>query len=274
MACVTGSNGMSLPLITCYYWQRGFVLSAPSFMLDRQQKPYRRLAATLMHASRGPILLETGEGEITEARTVLIAPKTLRRRILALNSDITIVDLSVATPAFAALSPLLSGESVRVLDGTPLTPLLERLAGLRRGELPAEQLPALIEEMVLRLSGRSVLPAAAHPRIAQVLAEIERLPLHAVSLSVLAEQVHMSPSRLRHLFSEQMGCSLTHYLRWAAVWKGVWLWSRGRPLAEIVEEVGFHDLAHLNRAFNEVFGLNPSMLFDPGQVGLHRCDWV
>ena len=45
------------------------------------------------------------------------------------------------------------------------------------------------------------------------------------------------------------------------------------PLVEVSEAAGFHDLAHLNRAFNEVFGLNPSTVFDPGQVRLVRCAW-
>jgi AraC-like DNA-binding protein len=257
---------------TAYYWRRGFMLLAPSYSLDRSQNPYRRLSATLILALRNPFTLETGAGERLEARAALIAPKVLRRRLCA-DSDIVICDLAVVTPEYLALAPMLNGASVLELDFASVAPLVADFAYAQRGELDAKALRDLLHRTIFCLTGRQPQPPRLDPRIAQVLQLIEEQPLNAVSLSWLAGQVQLSASRLRHLFQEQVGSSLTHYLRWSAVWKGVWLWSRGRPFIEVAEAAGFHDLAHINRAFNEVFGMNPSALSNSNQVRLIRCDW-
>jgi AraC-like DNA-binding protein len=260
--------------LTVYYWRRGFVLLAPSFALDRSENPYRRLSATLMLAFRNPFTLETGDGDCLEARAALIAPKVLRRRICADNSDIVIFDLAVATPEFHALASILNGASVRELDFARVAALAADFACAQRGELDAEALRGLLYRTIVCLTGLHPQPPQLDPRIAHVLQLIEEQPLNAVSLSRLAGQVHLSASRLRHLFQQQTGCSLTHYLRWSAVWKGIWLWSRARPWIEVAEAAGFYDYAHINRAFYEVFGMNPSMIFsNPNQVRLIRCDW-
>ena len=92
-----------------------------------------------------------------------------------------------------------------------------------------------------------------------------------MTLTALARRLCLSPSRLRHLFKEVTGNTVSHYARWAAVWRVVSLWSQGRRLTEIAQEVRFHDLAHLDHAFNEVFGLNPSSVINPENVTLIRC---
>ncbi|MEK6788198.1 MAG: AraC family transcriptional regulator [Pseudomonadota bacterium] len=262
------------PVFTSYYWHRGFLMLAPTFVLERQDKPYRRLSATLMYAAGKPFVIETGDGTVTEARAVLIAPKVLRRRIVAVDSDLMICDLSVATPHFNAVASLLGGDDVTVLDAACFAGLNDEIALAQKAELPVERVPALIDNLIFALTGERPEALPLHPRIAQVLALIEESSLDAVSLPWLAEQVHLSPSRLRHLFTEQIGCSLTHYCRWSAVWKGVWLWSRGMSLLDVVVETGFHDMAHINRAFNEVFGLNPSSLANADQIRLMRCPMI
>lgn len=191
-----------------------------------------------------------------------------------MQSDLFICDLAVATPEFNALVPLMNAAAVRELDATLFDTLRPDLDRMHRGELPAEELQSFIGRMVFALCGRQPVSPTLHPSIARALQLIDEYPMNVVTLPWLAERVQLSPSRLRHLFVEQVGSSLTHYLRWTALWKGGWLWSRGTPLIELAEQVGFHDLAHVNHAFNEVFGVNPSYMFNPQQVRLLRCEWT
>jgi AraC family transcriptional regulator of arabinose operon len=260
------------PFITLYYWRHGFVLLAPSFLLDRSKSPYRRLSATLMHASKKPFTLETGISDTVTARAALIGPRVARRRILAMQSDILICDMSVTTPEYNALRPLLGDQPVRALDETAFAPLQPDIDRMHRGELPAGDLQQTIGNIVFAVTGQRPAARALHPKISQALQLIDDTRMDEVTLPWLAGRVHLSPSRLRHLFTEQVGSSLTHYLRWNALWKGVWLWSRGTPLSELAEAVGFHDLAHVNRTFNEYFGVNPSALYNPDQVRVFRCE--
>jgi AraC-like DNA-binding protein len=64
---------------------------------------------------------------------------------------------------------------------------------------------------------------------------------------------------------------VSHYARWTAVWKAALLWAHGTPFTELAHEVGFYDLAHLDHAFVETFGVNPSTVIDPAAVRLIRC---
>jgi AraC-like DNA-binding protein len=90
-------------------------------------------------------------------------------------------------------------------------------------------------------------------------------------LPALGKRLHLSTSRLRHLFQEELGCSVTHYARWAAVWKAARAWKHGTPFTDLAHAVGFYDLAHLDHAFIETFGVNPSTVIDPAQITLIRC---
>jgi AraC-like DNA-binding protein len=181
--------------------------------------------------------------------------------------------MAIATPEYLALDSLLKETSVRELDSSVLVPFFADFESAGRGELDGTSLRNLLHRVIFSLTGKKPQPPKLHPRIIQVLKLIDERPMSVVNLTWLAEQVHLSPSRLRHLFQEQTGSSLTHYLRWNTVWKGIWLWSPGQSLTEVVKAVGYHDRAHLNRAFNEVFGMNPSTFFHPEQVRLIRCDW-
>lgn len=261
------------PLFTLYYWRYGFVLLAPSFVLDRNQNPYRRLSATFMYASKAPFVLETGAADTLTTRAALIGPKVPRRRLRAVHSQLLICDLSVATPEFNALRSLLGNRPVQALDEAAFTAAQADIDRMHAGELLPEELQPCIRGLVEALSGQKIASLQLDPRIALALELIDEHPMYEVTLTWLAGKVHLSPSRLRHLFTEQVGCSLTHYLRWTAIMKGAWLWSRGMPLADINAHVGFHDLAHANHVFNELFGLNPSLLANPDMVRLFRCDW-
>jgi AraC-like DNA-binding protein len=57
----------------------------------------------------------------------------------------------------------------------------------------------------------------------------------------LAESVHLSQSRLEHLFKEQLGCTI------------------GRMRAAL--RTGFADAAHFSRTFRALFGLQPTRVF-------------
>lgn len=257
---------------TVYYWRAGFILVAPSFQLDRRQNPYRRLSATLIVARSEPFLLETGVGTWT-ASALLIRPKVERLQIRADRSDLMICDLSLTSHEFSGLAPLLTAAPVMQLGAEELQPLTDCFDSALDGALPIESLRKRLHQVLESIGAKPLVPRPIDARIATVMRLIDEHPLDATSLEWLAQEVHLSPSRLRHLFKEELGSNLTHYLRWAAIWKGVWLWSHGRPLSEIATLSGFHDSAHFNRAINEVFGLNPSTLLDPSRFRLIRAAW-
>jgi AraC-like DNA-binding protein len=259
------------PWFTCYYWRQGFVSFSPSLVIDRSDNPYRRPSAGLFVSLHAPFIIETGNGDRLETQAALIAPNVLRRRIVA-ESSLVVFDISVLAPEFHALAPLFAGMPVRELNASTLAPLAGDFSRARHGTLDAASARNLVHQTVFNLSGRRPEPPKWHPRIAQLLQMVHEQPLHAVNLTWLAKQVNLSSSRLRHLFREQAGISLSQYLRWNAIWRAAWLWSPGKPWTTYAVAAGFHDFSHFNRTFNEIFGINPSTLSDPGRALLVRCE--
>lgn len=100
---------------------------------------------------------------------------------------------------------------------------------------------------------------------------VEQLPFDALSVAMLARDVGLSDSRLRDLFKKAMGCRLSQYMRWIAAWKAVSLWREGMKFTDVALAAGFHDLAHADHAFAEIFGLSPSEITDTRWMSFHKC---
>lgn len=248
--------------MTIYYGGRRFLLLAPTFVLE-PTTPYRRLSSTLLLARRRPFSIQYGDGETITSRAVVVRPKVPRRRLVAVDSDLAIFDLPLRWQPDVA--------PVRELAFERLEHLLPALDEAATGAMPHARVDALFEEATAAVLGGTPRPRS-DPRVDEALRLIDAWPFESVTLEALARRLAISPSRLRHLFKDVTGHTVGHYARWTAVWRGISLWSRGRRLTDIAHEVGFHDLSHLDRAFVEVFGLNPSSLIRPEDVTLVTRD--
>jgi AraC-like DNA-binding protein len=246
-------------------------MMATSFVLDRASSPYRRLSASLLLACGGPFLLEVGDGVTLTTRAALVAPKVRRRRTVALDSRLALFDIPIGSPEYAALEPTLRTQQILSLEFEPFAHFVPTLERGFAAELTCREVDELFRSAVYAVTGRMPATRKLDPRIATAMELIDQVSFDQVTLSSLAKRLCLSPSRLRHLFQTETGCSVTHYARWSAVWKAASLWTRGTPLTEIAHEVGFFDLAHLDHAFMETFGVNPSLVIDPSQVTLIRC---
>jgi AraC-like DNA-binding protein len=256
---------------TVYYGARRFLLAAPHFVLDRAKDPYRRLSATVLIACRAPFQLEIGDDPPLTAQVALIAPKVPRRRLIAVDSDVVIFDIPIQSPEFLALAPLMRAAPVQVFDAARVDELRPALLRTLGGGASCAEVGALFTAVARSLSGIEPRPRALDPRIEKAMQLIATLPLAEVELAQLAGRLHLSPSRLRHLFKDELGSTVSHYARWLAVWRAVALWTQGKALTQIAHEVGFYDLAHLDHAFVELFGLNPSTIIDHRNVTLIKC---
>jgi AraC-like DNA-binding protein len=256
---------------TAYYRNRRFLMLATSFVLDRGSSPYRRLSASLMLACGEPFRLEVGDALTLTTRAALVSPKVRRRRTVALDSRLAIFDIPMGSPEYAALEPTLQEQQVLSLELERFVSLLPTLEKGFATTLSCAEVDGLFESAVYTVTGRRPPARQVDARVARAIDLIDEVPLDQVRLTWLAKRLSLSPSRLRHLFQTETGCSVTHYARWAAVWKAASLWTRGVPLTEIAHEVGFYDLAHLDHAFVETFGVSPSVIIDPSRITLVRC---
>jgi AraC family transcriptional regulator len=96
---------------------------------------------------------------------------------------------------------------------------------------------------------------------------IQRVIDHAVAHlepslgdAAAAAGVHLSPSRLRHLFVEQTGLAYKTYLLWLRMVRALDVYSTGASLTEAAHAAGSADSAHFSRIFKRSFGLPATTL--------------
>lgn len=113
--------------------------------------------------------------------------------------------------------------------------LLDRLAGATPARLPDPRVARMIEAIGERLDER-------------------------IDFASASEAVHLSPSRLRHLFAEEVGLPFKSYVLWRRLMRAVDSVGRGETLTSAAHGAGFADSAHFSRTFRRAFGLNASAL--------------
>lgn len=103
-------------------------------------------------------------------------------------------------------------------------------------------------------------PSVRDQRIEQVIRVIRGNPAITQPLAELARSVHLSPSRLGHLFREQVGVPIRRFAVWSRLRHVVFLAVEGASLTDAAHAAGFSDAAHMSNAFRRMFGFAPSRL--------------
>lgn len=96
------------------------------------------------------------------------------------------------------------------------------------------------------------------------------LTLHALKQQVheltgfspqqVAALLHLSESRLRHVFGQQFGLPMQRYLLWQRLLTAIEGTACGVSLTQAAHDAGFADAAHLTRTFRATFGITPSSI--------------
>ncbi|MEV0612800.1 helix-turn-helix transcriptional regulator [Nonomuraea sp. NPDC050404] len=108
---------------------------------------------------------------------------------------------------------------------------------------------------------RGAAEPAMHPAVERAIEVIPTLLAGGpVRLGVVADAVHLSPSRLAHLFSAQVGIPLRPYVRWRRIQHAITSVAAGESLTTAAHGAGFTDGAHFSRVFRRNFGAAPSTL--------------
>jgi AraC-like DNA-binding protein len=107
--------------------------------------------------------------------------------------------------------------------------------------------------------GHGAVEVSRHPAIEAAMDVIPTLLVGGpVRLEAVAAAVHLSPSRLAHLFSAQVGIPLRPYVRWQRIQHAIRLVAGGESLTAAAHHAGFTDGSHFTRVFKRSFGAAPS----------------
>lgn len=143
----------------------------------------------------------------------------------------------------------------------PLHSVFARLSTARVMELSETEVGEFDDALLSELSMADPYPADFDSRIKECVAFIRSgVGVHALNRAQLSAHVHLSPSRLSHLFKAQMGTSLENFIIWERLKYAIAnSLEQEINLLNAAYLAGFFDAAHFSRAYLKMFGLNPSM---------------
>jgi AraC-like DNA-binding protein len=155
---------------------------------------------------------------------------------------------------------LFANAALATLDAAELLPVLQPLGDTFAAGRSIEQLVAVGREAVDTLVPDG--PArGADPRIQRVIDYAAAHLDQPLTLASASAGIHLSPSRLRHLFVEQTGLAFKTYILWLRLVRALQVYSEGASsLTEAAHAAGFADSAHFSRTFRRTFGLPATTL--------------
>lgn len=138
----------------------------------------------------------------------------------------------------------------------------ELLAGIGRDAGSATDDRGLLDwaERVLAALVPPAPVAPPDPRVRRIVDYVAAHIEEPLDLARAAENIHLSPSRLRHLFVEQTGLAFKTYVLWRRLMRAVRRYGEGASLTEAAHAAGFADSAHFSRTFKRSFGLPATSL--------------
>ncbi len=232
-----------------------WVLEAPGGFGDPLPHAHHAIQITL--ALSGGLRLETA-AESAEAPAIAVAAD-VRHRFEA-HGLLVFLFIEPESRAGRVLGQrLFHTGSLAVLDDRALVEALMPLVGTFDHGLAAEDLLAAGRRAVelLAPSGPARLP---DPRIQKIIAYAATHLDEPLNLCAAAQGIHLSPSRLRHLFVEQTGLAFKTYLVWLRLVRALQVYAEGRSLTDAAHQAGFADSAHFSRIFKRTFGLPATTL--------------
>lgn len=103
---------------------------------------------------------------------------------------------------------------------------------------------------------------ASSNRVERLLADLKYRRELPQSLSQLAIEASLSPSRLRHRIAHIVGMPYRPYLRWLRLQRALRLTIAGNSLTQAAHTAGFADAAHLSRTMRRHFGITLSRVLE------------
>ena len=191
------------------------------------------------------------EGEQHTGIQLAIIPANLTHRVYCATGPVSVLLLDLPTPVIQHLLSIAS----------PPHPQSVYLASTNT--YPVDPLPSLLEAVHDHPH-----PSLSDPLVRAAVERLRRTALPtAAALTQLAREAHLSESRFSHRFKAAAGISLRQYLVWCRLNRAFERVLTGAcNLGEAALQSGFHDAAHLSKAFRQYLGLSPSTVYNSRTV--------
>lgn len=115
-------------------------------------------------------------------------------------------------------------------------------------------------------------PALKDERVEKAIAFIAQSRDRQPTVKDVAAQVHLSESRIRHLFKEQVGQPIQNFMLWMKIVDSLNLIVKGSKVEDTAYATGFWDASHMNRSYKTLLGVTPGAIQQlDGKVRIITC---
>jgi AraC-like DNA-binding protein len=138
--------------------------------------------------------------------------------------------------------------------------LINKLRFILHQELTPEKVLELMQDVI---NPNSVIttPKKFDDRVIQTLHNIRKTLLANISIGDYAARVHLSESRLKKLFKEQIGIPITKYrIQYRLIVATAYL-AAGYCITDAAFKAGFSSSAHFSTCYSDMVGIQPSTSF-------------
>ncbi len=241
------------PLV--YFWEGGWIGVGRS---KGEVPPHSHHAVQISIGLDGPVRLRHPDADWSEYDAAVILPNEPH----AFSGAGNLVTMIFVDPEAREGRWLRNSmrEPISRVSSARLAAHLPALRSFQDDRPGAEAAARIITGVVHALCAGPPPLKTLDPRIAKALAVIRgrdprRLPLEAV-----AKEVFLSPSRLAHVFKEELGLPFRRYILWRKLNRAIVEFARGSNLSLAAHAAGFADSAHLTRTWYQMFGISPTVM--------------
>lgn len=246
-----------------HIWDDRLLFIAPSIASGMT---VRSTATLLVSLTGKPFTLRPLNGAPLRYRAALVAPH-VARGLEADSCGLLSLNLDPVSVNYHALRKVVGSGPIHEIDWRCFGNLRDLFAGVMHGQMQGPALHRFTTVLINAICQGRPADDMVDARVKLVMQRLQ-CDSEKTSLSDLANIAGLSPCRLTHLFSQEIGLSIKRYLLWAKVRRAGQLLASGKPLVDIAHASGFSDSSHMNRTYQQYFGLSPSFLADNAKVAL------
>lgn len=227
----------------CYYIRAAY----------QNPRPHRHFAAHVLIGLDGPFITEI-DGKHMQATGIAIASNVVHT--VRTDADLLVIFIDELIPMARFVKyVLLQGMSCRSLGKETAAAVSGLWQNVRTEEEAVRAAKGTgnllgLEKLVPPEEDSRVLAAAAYMKRAQA--------LEAVTIQEVAQAVHLSPSRLTHLFHQETGISPRLYLANLKLERAFYRMQEGMTLTEACMAAGFATPSHMADTSQNLLGLSMS----------------
>jgi AraC-like DNA-binding protein len=240
-----------------YVWQnRGFFMGRLPDISEHRLGS----AALCVGIDRPFQVLESESHGWRECRSVLVPPGCLHE-IQVGGAIMAILFIEPESPDYPAIqNAMLDGEWQCLYELAHEQEVLAALNAAWEQQPDAATIHDLLDRLIPPPNPENR-PQPLDARIQKVIRLMKEDLTRSYSMNELAEYINLSPTRLVHLFKEEVGVPIRRFRQWHRMRVVAALVSKNLTLTEAALDAGFADSSHFSRAFRNMFGITPSSVF-------------